>query len=49
MKKEGVNSISTIKLSKKTKDKLINLDFSKKNMSFENIIKELINFYNKRG
>ena len=48
MEKEGVSSISTIKLTRETKNKLINLDFSKKDMTFENIINELIKSYNKK-
>jgi hypothetical protein len=37
--------ISTIKLSKETKEKLINLDISRKDKSFEEIILELIEYY----
>ena len=39
------NNKSTVKLSKETKEKLINLDISRKDMSFEEIILELIKFY----
>ena len=40
------NNKSTIKLSKESKEKLINLDISRKDKSFEEIILELIKFYN---
>ncbi|UZE93702.1 MAG: hypothetical protein IB618_02960 [Candidatus Pacearchaeota archaeon] len=43
------NNKSTIKLSKETKEKLINLDISRKNKSFEEIILELIKSYGEKN
>jgi len=42
------NEHSTVRLKKSTKDELMELDFAKKNMSFEDIILELIKSYKKR-
>ena len=39
---------STMRVSKSTKNTLMELDFAKKNMSFEDIILELIKGYKKR-
>ena len=36
--------MTTTRLSKETKNRLINLDFTKKGMSFEDIIKQLIDY-----
>ena len=42
------NKYSTIRVKKSTKDTLMELNFAKKNMSFENIILELVKHYKKR-
>ena len=42
------NKHSTVRLKKSVKNDLMELDFAKKNMSFEDIIVELINSYKKR-
>ena len=42
------NEHSTVRLKKSVKNELMELDFSKKNMSFEDIIVELIKNYKKR-
>lgn len=39
---------STIRVKKSTKDVLMKLSFAKKNMSFEDIILELVKGYKKR-
>ena len=39
---------STIRVKKSTKDVLMELSFAKKNMSFEDIILELVKGYKKR-
>ncbi len=42
------NEHSTVRLKKSVKNELMELDFAKKNMSFEDIILELVKCYKKR-
>lgn len=42
------NEHSTVRLKKSVKNELMELNFAKKNMSFEDIIVELIKNYKKR-
>jgi len=42
------DNYSTMRVRKSTKNKLMDLDFAKKNMSFEDILIELIKNYKKR-
>ena len=47
MKQKEKNS--TIRVNNSTKKKLVDLNFAKKDMSFDDIINELLNRHNKRG
>ncbi len=46
--KKAKEKISTIRVKESTKIKLVNLNFAKKGVSFDDILNELLNSYEKK-